>query len=187
MMTAVLATVILLAGCGDNTASGRIAAQTTGVKDVLQSAMASEDSKNTEESMTGDSQTTTASDTAVSTAEHPDLSDIDIDLTVLNSNMVYATVFDMIYEPDGYVGNVVKMEGSFNFLYDEENDRYLYACIISDATACCSQGIEFIPADEYHFPEGFPGKGENITVTGVFEILEDNGEVYIALTDAQIL
>ena len=53
--------------------------------------------------------------------------------------------------------------------------------------AGCSQGIEFIPTDDYHYPAGFPQGGENITVTGVFEILEDNGEKYIALTNAKIL
>ena len=144
-LTTVLATVILLAGCGDNTASGRVAVQTTGI------------------------------------------SDVDIDLTVLSANMVYSTVFDMLYEPEVYVGKTVKMEGMFTFIFVQETEKYLFGCIISDAAACCSQGIEFIPTDDYHYPEGFPQGGENITVTGVFEILEDNGEKYIALTNAKIL
>ena len=181
-------TVILLAGCGDSTASGRVSAQTTGVNDVLQSAMASEDSKNAaEESISGDSQTTMENETSVSTADDSDTGGADIDLTELSSNMVYATVFDMLYEPEMYVGKVVKMEGTFNSLYAQEYDRYLFACIISDATACCSQGIEFIPADGYRYPDDFPEAGGNVTVTGVFEILEEDGEKYVALTDARML
>ena len=186
----VLATVILLAGCGDKTASGRVAVQTTGISDVLQSAMAEEDGKNAaEESTTAGSQpeTETETETEDDTAGIADQGDVDIDLTVLSANMVYSTVFDMLYEPELYVGKTVKMEGMFTFIFVQETEKYLFGCIISDATACCSQGIEFIPTDDYHYPEGFPQGGENITVTGIFEILEDNGEKYIALTDAKIL
>ena len=114
------------------------------------------------------------------------VADVDIDLTELSANMVYATVFDMLYEPEIYVGKVVKMEGMFTFVYDEASEKYLFACIISDAMACCSQGIEFIPADGYNYPEGFPKGGENVTVTGVFEILTEDGAAYVALTDAEI-
>ena len=186
----VLATVILLAGCGDKTASGRVAVQTTGISDVLQSAMAEEDGKNAaEESTTAGSQpeTETETETEDDTAGIADQGDVDIDLTVLSANMVYSTVFDMLYEPELYVGKTVKMEGMFTFIFDQEDEKYLFACIVSDATACCAQGIEFIPTDDYNYPEGFPQGGENITVTGIFEILEDNGEKYIALTDAKIL
>ena len=191
-LTTVLATVILLAGCGDNTASGRVDVQTTGISDVLQSAMAEEDSRNAaEESTTADSQPETETETVImsesSPADNSDPGDVDIDLTVLSANMVYSTVFDMLYEPEVYVGKTVKMEGMFTFIFVQETEKYLFGCIISDATACCSQGIEFIPTDDYHYPEGFPQGGENITVTGVFEILEDNGEKYIALTNAKIL
>ena len=190
ILMTVLATVILLAGCGDKTASGRVAVQTTGISDVLQSAMAEEDGKNAaEESTTAGSQpeTETETETEDDTAGIADQGDVDIDLTVLSANMVYSTVFDMLYEPELYVGKTVKMEGMFTFIFVQETEKYLFGCIISDATACCSQGIEFIPTDDYHYPEGFPQGGENITVTGIFEILEDNGEKYIALTDAKIL
>lgn len=189
-LTTVLATVILLAGCGDNTASGRVAVQTTGINEVLQSAMSEEDSKiAAEESTTGTSQPSAEIETETegSTSDIADAIYVDIDLTELSANMVYATVFDMIYEPEEYVGKTVKMEGAFTFIFDQEKERYLFACIISDATECCSQGIEFIPADDYHYPEGFPKIGENIMVTGVFEILEEDGQKYIALTNADIL
>ena len=87
-------------------------------------------------------------------------------------------------------GEIYVKKAGGNFVLEvgvQETEKYLFGCIISDATACCSQGIEFIPTDDYHYPEGFPQGGENITVTGVFEILEDNGEKYIALTNAVII
>ena len=184
-----LATVIFLAGCSDDTTSGRVTVQTTGINEVLRSAMSEEDSKSAaEESTTSTSQSVTEIETETegSISDNKDAINVDIDLTDLSANMVYATVFDMIYEPGEYTGNTVKMEGAFTFIYDQENERYLFACIISDATECCSQGIEFIPADDYHYPEGFPQMGENITVTGIFEILEEDGQKYIALTNANI-
>ena len=160
--------------------------QTTGVSDVLQSAMDEADGRSTsEESITESSQA--VSETESSMKDSADPVEVDIDLTVLSANTVYATVFDMLFEPEIYVGKVVKMEGMFTFFYDEACERYLFACIISDATACCSQGIEFIPTDEYNYPDGFPKGGENITVTGVFEILTEDGVDYIALTDAEII
>ena len=41
--------------------------------------------------------------------------------------------------------------------------------IIQDATQCCAQGIEFVPLEDYTYPDDFPEIGENICVTGVFD------------------
>lgn len=57
----------------------------------------------------------------------------------------------------------------------------------ADATQCCAQGIEFVPADEYTYPDDFPQVGEDICVAGVFDTyMEGNGR-YLTLRDARLL
>ncbi len=106
---------------------------------------------------------------------------IDVDLTVLSPTMVYAEVFNMIsYAPD-YVGKTIRMEGPAVSYTDEEIGKTYHACLIQDATACCATGLE------YELPEGteYPPDGEEITVTGVFDIYKDvDGIEYCRLLDA---
>ncbi len=105
----------------------------------------------------------------------------DIDLTVLSSTMVYSEVYNMVSNPENYLGKTVKMSGSVA-TFDGEGRTY-YACIIADATACCSQGIEFLLKDSYR-PEDYPGVGETVTVTGVFDRYYEGEEVYYQLIDS---
>ena len=70
----------------------------------------------------------------------------DVDLTTLSSTMVYSEIYNMMYEPDRYLGKRIKMNGRFA-VYENPNTGAVYtACIIMDATACCSQGLEFVLA-----------------------------------------
>lgn len=112
---------------------------------------------------------------------------IDVDLTTMTSNMVYAEVSNMVYFPDEYVGKKIKMDGSFVLAYSmAEADAFYYACLIEDATACCSQGIEFVRAGDFSYPEDYPEVGDPITVTGVFELYKDeaDGLEYMHLVNA---
>jgi hypothetical protein len=112
---------------------------------------------------------------------------IDVDLTQLSSTMVYSEVYNMMTQPDQYRGKKVKMDGSFAVYYDENSDKYYYACIIQDATACCSQGIEFILADERKFPDEYPEVGGEISVEGVFDTYMEGESMYCTLKDAELL
>ncbi|MCR5523755.1 MAG: hypothetical protein K6F64_09010 [Clostridia bacterium] len=55
------------------------------------------------------------------------------------------------------------------FAVAEGETRNYYACLIADATACCSQGIEFLPTVKVNYPGDFPPEGTDITVTGIFD------------------
>ena len=108
-----------------------------------------------------------------------------IDLTVMSGTMVYSEVLNMMNSPEEYEGKTVKMQGAFS--YAEGTDRYYYACIIADATACCSQGIEFELAEERVFPDEYPEAGEQITVEGIFGTYYEDEYRYCTLTDAVML
>ena len=118
---------------------------------------------------------------------------IDVDLTKLSSTMVYSEVYNMMYSPDDYIGKTIKMEGQFAIYQatDETGalipDQIYFACVIADATACCSQGLEFILAGEHTYPDDYPELGNEITVTGTFELYEEGGFQYCRLADAEMV
>ena len=116
---------------------------------------------------------------------------VDIDLTKLNSTLRYAEVSNIMYTPDDYIGKIIRMSGQLAVYQpiDENGERVpdtlYYACIIPDATACCQQGIEFLWAGG-HRAEEYPAEGTDITVTGEFELYEEDGFVFCRLKDASL-
>lgn len=133
----------------------------------------------------------TAQKPAAEAAE--DTAALDIDLTVLSSTMVYSEVYSMMSFPDDYIGKTVKMKGQFviGYVYntdgtpDESTARF--ACVIADATACCSQGLEFILTGEHTYPDEYPELGAEITVVGTFEWYEEDGCRYYRLGNASFV
>ena len=115
---------------------------------------------------------------------------VDVDLTALSSTMVYAEVFNMMMNPNDYVGKTVKMHGAFGIGYSYKDDgtmdenTLVYACVIADATACCSQGIEFVLSGEHTYPDDYPELGSEITVVGTFATYEEYSMLFCTLTDA---
>ena len=109
---------------------------------------------------------------------------IDVDLTAMSSTMVYSEVLNMQQTPDKYVGKIVKMKGPFNV--SEIGDNRYFACIIADATACCSTGIEFIWAGDHSYPEDYPEKDQEITVVGTFNTYMEGSSKYMQLKDAEV-
>ncbi len=114
-------------------------------------------------------------------AENRETDAVDVDLTQLSSTMVYSEVYAMVYEPEQYVGKTVKMHGLF--ATQEYNGVRLYACIVQDATACCSQGLEFELEEDLVYPDDYPEPGAEITVVGTFDFYEekDGGNTYLYL------
>ncbi len=196
------AVLFTFAGCGDSALSAGTRKQPTGVSDVLEAMTADEDSKKDD---TGSQASETASGNADErqsgvNADAPkpepiieseitegNTEGIDIDLTVLSGTMVYAEVYNMMAAPKNYIGKTVKMEGSFAAYHDEVSDNYYFACIIMDATACCSQGMEFVLTDDYTYPDDYPEEGEDICVIGVFDLYNEDGLTYCTLRNAKIV
>jgi len=112
---------------------------------------------------------------------------VDVDLTALSSTMVYSEVLNIMTAPETYIGKTLKMKGYFGYYHDEKTDKYYFACMIPDATACCAQGIEFILTNDYIYPEDYPQEGEIVTVAGEFMTYEEDGSTYFTLKDSKLL
>lgn len=110
----------------------------------------------------------------------------DVDLTTLDSTMIYAECYDMVYNPTDYMGKKIRVQGPFAYYQDPATQNEYFAVLISDATACCSQGIEFVLAGEHTYPDDYPETATEITVSGTFNYYEENGSPYVQLVDAVI-
>ena len=117
---------------------------------------------------------------------------VDVDLTVLSSTMVYSEVYNMLYnDPAHYLGKTVKARGEFS-IYQLVTDGVLqpdpvsYACIISDAAACCAEGMEFVLEGDLTYPDDYTEPGTEITVIGEFQSYEENGTTWYHLVNARL-
>lgn len=114
----------------------------------------------------------------------PKISDVDLDLTQLSKTMVYAEVYNIMMEPESYVGKSIRMNGDYYIYTDETTGQQYFYCVIRDATACCTQGIEFVLTDDYKFPEDYPEEGAFVTVSGRFDTYMEDDLLYCTLRDA---
>ena len=116
----------------------------------------------------------------------------DVDLTKLSSTMIYSEVYNMMSEPEKYVGKSIRMNGQFALYQatDAEGkpipDQIYFACVIADATACCSQGLGFVLAGDQKYPEEYPEINTEITVTGTFDTYKEGQNEYCNLVDARL-
>ncbi len=176
---------IAFAGCGSGEPVGSKktgGSQTLGVNDVLASGMAEADGRAPDNPAPKEPETAAAKKTDGAGAEG-----IDVDLTALSSTMVYSEVYNMLTSPGDYIGKTVKMEGAFTYYHDEAADRYYFACLIADATACCSQGLEFVLAGDAVFPRDYPDPGKTIRVVGVFDTYAEGEYTYCTLREARFV
>lgn len=191
--------MISLAGCSSSSqTSDRAKKKTNGVSEVLEAGMAEVDAEKTPESTiapkTPEStivpETPESTMIAESTPEPEEetadaYENIDIDLTVMSSTMVYSQVSEIMADPDAYVGKIMKMKGLLTVFHSEETGKYYFGCLIQDATACCAQGIEFELAGDYQYPDDYPPENTEITVVGVFDTYIEGVGLYCTLRNAQ--
>lgn len=115
-------------------------------------------------------------------AERP----VDLDLSALSGTVVYSQVYNMVMQPDQYLGQTVRVRGNFSYFQDPVTMKEYYAVIIADAAACCAQGIEFVWRGEHRYPDDYPPLETEMTVTGEFGTYEENGFTYLQLRNADV-
>lgn len=163
---------VLLTGCGST--------NTQKIDDLISAQ---------EQAETNDVQSSAeTSDVPKPTVAVPDAAngEYDVDLTTLDSNMVYAQVYDLVYGEKDYTGQMIRAKGVFDYYFDPQTNQEYFMVLISDATACCAQGIEFVLAGEHTYPDDYPELGAEITIHGVFNTYEDAYGSYVQLKDAVI-
>ena len=106
---------------------------------------------------------------------------VDVDLTVLSGTMVYAEVNNIMISPKNYVGKTIKMSGLYYASYFDQTDQYYHYVVITDATSCCPQGLEFIWDGKHAYPDDYPEYQAQIEVIGVFDSYDELGQTYYYL------
>lgn len=93
---------------------------------------------------------------------------VDVDLSKLSATMVYAEVFNMLIAPDEYNGKIIRVKGIFNSFIPNGKIERAFTVVVSDALACCQQGIEFKFSEAKRCPEDFPPLNSEIEIIGKF-------------------
>ena len=149
------AAVMSLAACGNTSAVNSI------IEEKEASAAAAAVTAAVQESSSAPAGSKAPAETEASGKE------VDIDLTKLDANMLYAQISDMVNNSGSYEGKMVRVGGQFAY-YQDDIGREYFAALVSDATACCSQGIEFVLGGNYSYPDDYPAIDTEITVVGKF-------------------
>nr|WP_243872391.1 hypothetical protein [Coprococcus comes] len=174
--------ILLITGCRDNASSNKKVNNGKSVNDVLEKQTKAEEQKEQTEEKDKKKEST-------DTSENTGTEDVDYDLTEMNSDMVYATVYQMMMEPEQYEGKTIRIDGNYYISKDEATGNTYHFCVIKDALACCAQGLEFVRKNEEELSdEDYPEQETEIIVQGTFETYkEPNDEtLYCRITDADM-
>ncbi|MBO4872223.1 MAG: hypothetical protein J5496_02275 [Lachnospiraceae bacterium] len=112
---------------------------------------------------------------------------VDVDLSRMSGTVVYGKVYDMVTNGKNYQDQIVRMHGTMSSIDVKDKGKYvetLYSCVIFDAAGCCSQGIEFVLADQN---AEYPPLGKEITVEGRWDWYQLYGIDRYRLLDAVVL
>lgn len=207
-LISVLSMLLTAAGCsGDSQTAGSRLNTENAVDKVLNQKTGGEDAKTiTETETTTETEKSTEMESAdiTDTTSEPTYGQVvngdssviaqyksdgvDVDLTLMGSDLVYATVYQMMSKPEEYEGKTIRIEGKYYASYYPITDKYYNYCLIADALACCSQGLEFELAGGAVYPDDYPADQSEVVVTGVFETYtEEAGQTfyYCRLRDAE--
>lgn len=173
---------VVIAGCGKKRQNkNQMFSTTKSVKDTIEEEMKKEQEKKenaeNEKALKNDFQATEEDVKEINEDKNEEnkkaenvggenQKDIDYDLTEMNSDMIYATVFMVVQDPESYAGKTFKIYGNSYTFPTTEGKSMTHYCLIKDALACCAQGLEFISSNS---DEKYPDDGDEIVVTGTLE------------------
>lgn len=107
-----------------------------------------------------------------------------VDLTKLESTMLFAEAYNLVTNVDNYVGKKVIMKGQFAAFKDPNTGKIMTACLIYDEEKCCTFALVFTLSSGAVYPIGYPKAGATITISGTYTTYEEKGQKYYALVDA---
>ena len=174
--------ILAFTGCGSSDSGTGKGAKTV---DELLSSGSAESSSSAAESSSSQAEESSSQEQS-SQAQPTAYDKIDTDLSAMSDTMAYAEYVNMINAPDKYTGKVVKAKGFF--AVSNDNGNTYFACMLTDATACCSQPLEFVLSDTSRkYPADYPAVDSEITVVGKFGMYTEGANRYFQLADAQLL
>ena len=186
--------ILLITGCGNKkSVDGKDADNVNSVDKVIKDQMTNENSKSKKTESVGltvlvepneDTEARIDGTADVRATEET----VDYDLTKMGSDMVYATIYQLMVAPEEYEGKTFRIDGKFYAAYYEATKKYYFYCVIQDATACCTQGLDFGWEDGSHiYPDEYPEENAEIVVEGTFErYKEEDQKVYCRLAGATL-
>ena len=166
---------VAIAGCGKKRQNkNQMFSTTKSVKDTIEEEMKKEEDEKalkndfqaTEEDVKEINEDKNEENKKAENVGGENQKDIDYDLTEMNSDMIYATVFMVVQDPESYAGKTFKIYGNSYTFPTTEGKSMTHYCLIKDALACCAQGLEFISSNS---DEKYPDDGDEIVVTGTLE------------------
>lgn len=169
---------LLLCSCGDTSTIDTLVDKQNAGQNSNTSVVQTESAETEKKPETSASENATEISSASS-------GEYDVDLTVLDSTMIYGQLYDMLNDPESYNGKTVRAEGPFSYFKDEQTGKKYFAVLIKDATACCAQGIEFVLKGNPVYPYDYPDIDTNIVITGVCDIYKEGNGVFCQLLDAE--
>lgn len=122
-----------------------------------------------------------------SSAKKPaDTSSADVDFTTMSKTIIFATMVNMIENPQEHIGQSVKMPGLFSVDVNDDGSSYV-ECYVMDGTQCCSQGIEVRFASKKDDERAQELDQSEAVIYGIFDTYREDGHTYCVLKDTVIL
>lgn len=109
-----------------------------------------------------------------------------VDIRNLNSTMLYAEVFNMMMYPQNYAEKKIMVKGQYYGEYDSDAGQYFHFVFISDAQACCQQGLEFVWAGKHVAPDDYPPIEAEIEVVGIWRSYRDGENTFYRLEESEM-
>ena len=181
--------VLLISGCGKNNGreSGSISEESVQETSLPETVITESAAVETAVPETAVPETAATETAVMETETVQENSGVDYDLTEMDSDMVYVMVYQLMIDPDQYIGKTFRISGSFRAIYSDQTKKWYSYCLVQDALACCAQGVEFVWGDGTHiYPDEYPLEDTRIVVEGTFETYQEEGSdsLYSRLADA---
>ncbi|MFI3251443.1 MAG: hypothetical protein R3Y07_10870 [Eubacteriales bacterium] len=108
---------------------------------------------------------------------------VDFDLSTMPANLSYSLAIHMLSEYDTYEDKTIKMRGHYASVFIADYGVTVHLVMLLDELACCQGFLEFV------LPEGeqYPEEGEEIMITGVYVMYEDEMGIFPVIEVDKIL
>ena len=181
---------LFITGCGDRKNDREIYSGKNSVDKIINSRIEQETEstiRETEDTDTFQEKEDMTSENEITKSEKN--GGIDFDLTEMSSDIVYATIFQLMVAPEQYEGKTFKIKGIFYATYRDSVQKNCFYCIVQDAMVCCAQGMEFVWGDGSHiYPDESPEANAEVVVEGTLETYREDGDdpLYCRLANATL-